>query len=145
MDTDAQHLRLLAIFHYIVGALAVLGGCFYGIFPAMGIAIVTGKFAEIAPPQQPPPEFFGWMLIIMGIAFMAATWGLGCCLFFVGRNLARRQGYWFCFVVACLECTFAPLGTVLGIFTIIVLVRPRVKTLFGLPPENSDLDNQGSC
>ena len=38
--------------------------------------------------------------------------------------------------VAAISCTFTPLGTVLGVFTLIVLFRPSVKTLFGLdsPP-----------
>jgi len=36
----------------------------------------------------------------------------------------------FCFVVACIECLFMPFGTVLGAFTIIVLMRPSVKNLF---------------
>ena len=47
-----------------------------------------------------------------------------------GWWLAKRKHYWFCFVVACLACAFSPLGTVLGVFTIIVLLRPSVKALF---------------
>jgi hypothetical protein len=35
-----------------------------------------------------------------------------------------------CFVVAAIECIFMPFGTVLGVFTIIVLSRPSVKALF---------------
>ena len=35
-------------------------------------------------------------------------------------------------VVAALECLAFPLGTVLGVFTLIVLVRPEVKQLFGV-------------
>ena len=33
-------------------------------------------------------------------------------------------------VVAGVACTFAPLGTALGVFTIIVLMRDSVKELF---------------
>jgi hypothetical protein len=32
--------------------------------------------------------------------------------------------------VAALSCAFMPFGTVLGVFTIVVLVRPSVKQLF---------------
>ena len=38
----------------------------------------------------------------------------------------------FCVVVAAISCCFTPLGTVLGVFTLIVLFRPSVKALFGL-------------
>jgi len=36
----------------------------------------------------------------------------------------------FCLVMAGVECIFTPFGTVLGVLTIIVLVRPSVKELF---------------
>jgi len=34
--------------------------------------------------------------------------------------------------MACIECLFMPFGTVLGVFTILVLVRESVKQLFGV-------------
>jgi len=33
--------------------------------------------------------------------------------------------------MAGVECMFMPFGTVLGVFTIIVLMRPSVKEIFG--------------
>ena len=36
----------------------------------------------------------------------------------------------FCSVVACVEYFFVPLGTVLGVFTILMLNRQSVKELF---------------
>jgi hypothetical protein len=39
-------------------------------------------------------------------------------------------------VIAALLCMFMPFGTVLGVFTIIVLVRDSVKALFnGINPQ----------
>jgi hypothetical protein len=32
--------------------------------------------------------------------------------------------------MAAIACLFMPLGTILGVFTIIVLIRPNVKALF---------------
>ncbi|MFM6408142.1 MAG: hypothetical protein ACKPGT_27195, partial [Microcystis sp.] len=54
-----------------------------------------------------------------------------------GRFLKRRQRYWFSFVMACILCLFTPLGTILGVFTIIVLSRQSVKELYGLPNADS--------
>jgi hypothetical protein len=34
--------------------------------------------------------------------------------------------------MACIECLFIPFGTILGVFTIIVLSRESVKTLFAI-------------
>jgi hypothetical protein len=40
----------------------------------------------------------------------------------------------FCLAMAGIEAALCmPLGTVLGIFTIIVLMRPSVKQAFGVP------------
>jgi hypothetical protein len=36
----------------------------------------------------------------------------------------------FCLVMASITCMFMPFGTVLGVFTLIVLMRPSVKPLF---------------
>jgi hypothetical protein len=47
-----------------------------------------------------------------------------------GRSLATHRHYWFAFAIACLECLFIPFGTILGVFTIIVLSREPVKALF---------------
>jgi len=46
-----------------------------------------------------------------------------------GRFTARQKHDTFCFVMACVECLFMPLGTVLGVFTILVLNRQGVKEL----------------
>jgi len=57
--------------------------------------------------------------------------------------------YWFAFVMACIECLFIPFGTILGVFTIIVLSRESVKTLFWTvaeaPPLKNEARDQQSC
>ena len=54
----------------------------------------------------------------------------------MGNRLKNHTNYTYCLVVDAIACTFVPFGTVLGVFTIIVLVRPSVKALFGIqsPP-----------
>jgi hypothetical protein len=51
-----------------------------------------------------------------------------------GTFIRRRSHYWFVFVIACVQRMFVPFGTILGVFTIIVLSRPSVKQQCGLPP-----------
>jgi hypothetical protein len=133
MNPDAQDLRLLSIFHYVVGGLAALFSCFAFIHIGLGIAMLAGAFEHEA---KPPPPYMGWIFLVIGTVIMAAAWAFAACLFLAGHWLARRQHYWFCFVAACVACAFSPFGTVLGVFTIIVLVRPTVKALFGLGPDD---------
>ena len=65
------------------------------------------------------------LIILIGLAYAISV-------LLTGRFIAHRKHHTFCFVVACISTLFTPFGTVLGIFTIIVLLRPSVKALFGV-------------
>ena len=134
MEQDENHLDLLAIFHYIVAGLTTLFSFFPLIYVAMGL------FFALAPAPshgEPPPALIGWLFVAFGSTFFLIGMTLAACIFAAGRFLHRRTHYWFAFIVACVECTFMPFGTVLGVFTIVVLSRPSVKTRFGLSPSQS--------
>jgi hypothetical protein len=47
-----------------------------------------------------------------------------------GLCLRARKYRAFSLVVACVNCLHIPLGTVLGVFTIVVLVRDSVRELY---------------
>ena len=47
-----------------------------------------------------------------------------------GKYRKHQRGYWFCFVLAIITLLNFPIGTILGIFSLIVLRRPSVKALF---------------
>ena len=76
---------------------------------------------------------FGWFFILFAAGMIIFGLSFAICLLLAGRFLARRVHYTFCFVMAALACMFFPFGTVLGIFTIIVLSRTGVKDLFDQP------------
>jgi hypothetical protein len=62
---------------------------------------------------------------------MAAWFGASLVLnILAGKYLGARKHRTFCFVVAATNCLYTPLGTVLGIFTIIVLLRDSVRATF---------------
>lgn len=128
---DAEHLKLLAIFHYVLAGLTFIGGSFPIIHVAMGWMIVSGKI-PMAPASggSGPPAEFGWLFIIMGSCFILAFWTFAVLLLISGRFLSARRKRMFCFVIACLSCAGFPLGTALGVFTILVLQRPTVRALF---------------
>jgi len=47
-----------------------------------------------------------------------------------GRCLAKRRSRVFCMVIAGFSCLGVPYGTLLGVFTFIVLGQPSVRALF---------------
>ncbi len=128
MNQDQEHLRLLSIFHYIVGGIAAL----FSFFPI--IHLILGILFLVAPHRMgggpPPPPFLGWIFIIMGGGFILVGWAFAVCVILAGRFIVRHKHYIFCLVIASLNCLFMPFGTILGVFTIVVLVRPSVKALF---------------
>ncbi|MCL4206215.1 MAG: hypothetical protein KJ000_27340 [Pirellulaceae bacterium] len=129
MKQDEEHLRLLSIFHYVVGGLTALAACFPFIHLAVGIALVSGAF-PVPQGQQGPPPILGWIFIATASVLILGGWTMAVAVVLAGRFLARRVHYMYCLVVAAVECLFMPLGTILGVFTIIVLIRPSVKAFF---------------
>jgi hypothetical protein len=129
MNNDLEHLRLLSIFHYVVAGLAAFFSCFALLYMAFGIAMAAGAIHDNSPAA--PPLFVGWFFIVISLFFMAMGLGFATCLFLAGRSLQSHTRYTYCLVIAGLSCLFTPFGTVLGIFTLIVLLRPSVQELFG--------------
>jgi hypothetical protein len=132
MNEDESHLNSLAIAHYAVGGFMVLFSCLPLIHMFIGLAVIFGGEGMVDDQGQPAPEWFGWLFFSIGLAGFLIGQAISICVIVSGRFLRRRKNYWFSFVLACIACAFMPFGTVLGIFTIIVLSRESVKEIYGL-------------
>jgi hypothetical protein len=127
---DADHLNLLAIFHFIGAGLALLGILFllahFAIFHAF---FANPKMWENQKQAPPPAEFFAifqWFYLFMGLWFLTS----GVLNVISGLCLRARKHRTFSTVVAGINCVHMPLGTVLGVFTIIVLNRTSIRGLY---------------
>ena len=129
MNQDAEHLQLLSLFHYSVGGIAALFACLPFIHIAIGIFMIVSPSTFGGHGNAPPP-WFGWLFVIIGGMIVLMGWLIASLMIISGRCLARRKHYLFSLVVAGISCMFVPFGTVLGVFTIMVLLRPSVKALF---------------
>ena len=128
---DEEHLRLLAIFHYVVAAIGALFACLPLIHVALGVMMVAyPKLLDGGQKGAPPPAAMGYIFIAMGGAFVLAGWAAAIGTLISGRCLSRCRRRTFSFVMAALLCLFMPFGTILGIFTIIVLSRESVRHLY---------------
>ncbi len=130
MNKDEEHLKLLSIFHYIVGGLVGLFALFPVIHLVIGLVFILAPESLESNNGEAPPAWFGWFFVIFAALFIISGWVLAGFVITAGRFLARHRHRLFCFVIAAIECAFVPFGTVLGIFTIIVLMRESVKELF---------------
>jgi hypothetical protein len=84
----------------------------------------------VKPGEDLPPEFLGWIFAVLGSLLFLIGIAMAICILVAGRSLALRKGYSFALVMACIECLFVPFGTILGVFTIVVLSRESVRGLF---------------
>lgn len=126
MTQTEEHLKLLSLFHYIVGGLTALFACFPMLHLAMGIALLCGAMDG----KEPAPRFIGWLFVALASVFILTGWILASLIIVAGRKIQRRTARTFCLVVAGIECLIAPFGTVLGVFTIVVLMQDTARELF---------------
>ena len=124
---DEQYLNLLSVFHYVVGGIIALFSCFPIIHLAVGIMMVSGAMDK---GSNQFPHFIGYIFITMALVFILIGMSIAITVIIAGRKLAKRRNWLFCFVVGCIECMLFPFGTVLGIFTIIILLKEPVKAEF---------------
>lgn len=133
MTQDDEHLHLLSVFHQVLGGLCCLFALFPLLYLAMGLFMMSGGMNPKEAGEF-GPVFAGCFVAGMGGMFLAFATAYAIALFLAGRYLKERRRHTFCVVVAAISCAFSPFGTVLGIFTLIVLFRPSVRTLFSPPP-----------
>ena len=124
MNQELLYLKLLSLSQYIVGGVAAALSSaslfrFFFHFSKVDVHLgpsLHGRFGA----------FPGMFAMLYGIGGLA----LAVCLMASGRCLSKQSHYAYCLVVAAIACIFVPVGTVLGVLTLIVLTRPSVQELF---------------
>ena len=102
MDTPALQLKALGLVYYVLAVAIVLvtAACF--LLPHFGVPAA-------------------WA----GVPLAVAAW-----LAWVGNSLRNCRFWGLCIVTAAVAVLFFPVGTVLGVLTLLALARPEVKTRF---------------
>ncbi len=126
---DNEHLRLLSIFHFVVGGLAVAAMAllclhFLAFFFVFSIAPM-GNGPQDAPPRE-MLYMLGGLYVVFGLVLAATAVLNGLS----GLFLRQRKNRIFSLVVAGLDCLQIPCGTILGVCTIVVLTRDSVRRAY---------------
>ncbi len=144
MERDLRHLRLLGTAYYvcagITSAIFILPLLYFNLafltLYVNSISLGMSWYLHGAPDpdimagDKGPglmivifPLIFGW---VFGIAVLAST----IASYYCGKSLRTQKNYVFCLVMSALSATSFPFGTILGILSLVVLLRDPVKTLF---------------
>jgi hypothetical protein len=145
---DREHLSALSIGHFILAGVALFSG-----IPTLVLAVAGASAVDELGPslsilmgdvsgQQPADPFGGGtdamiqsvetLMVTAIVAGLAVALISTIHLVVVGVKIRQRRWWTFCYLTGWGECLMFPFGTILGIFTIIVLGRPSVKKLFGV-------------
>ncbi len=145
---DREHLSALSIGHFILAGVALFSG-----IPTLVLAIAGASavdelgqsmsilMGDVSGQQAADPFGGGADAMIQSVESLMVTAivaGLVVALIstihlvVVGVKIRQRRWWTFCYLTGWGECLMFPFGTILGIFTIIVLGRPSVKKLFGV-------------
>lgn len=136
-------MNLLSIFHFVGAGLSCVGMLFlfghylffraFFMMPFKTAMSGTNGFPQpkggVAPPIPPPFwffELFQWFYVLFALFLI----GFAVVNIISGLNLRARKNRQFSMVVAGLNCVHIPLGTILGIFTLMILSRPSVRDLY---------------
>jgi nitrogen fixation/metabolism regulation signal transduction histidine kinase len=133
MEKDLEHLKLLGIFHYIWGGLSLIGGiCIGGYFLVIGIVLMNNPPTSTSTEDPGTTSMVGGIMIGVGVVLFLIVVVYGILTLMAGGKYRKHQGgYWFCFILAIVTLVIGGIpGIVLGIFSLMVLSRDSVKTLF---------------
>jgi hypothetical protein len=127
VNQDQEHLKLLSIFHFVLAGLCGMLTLIPLAQLLLGLGLATGSLDK-----EPVAQVMGCFFVAIAGTGLLLGVGLAVCLVLAGRAMLERKHYTFCLVMACISCMFMPFGTALGVFSLLVLLRPSVKTLFGV-------------
>jgi hypothetical protein len=124
---DEEHLRYLVIGNYVYAAFHAIA-----LVAMIGVVLlVSGAFAFGQPPIKaedlPIAGAVGVFVAIVAISIPLISTVLQ---FLLARFLEQRKHHTYCFVISILNCLSVPIGTILGVLTLVVMMRPTVQNLF---------------
>ena len=133
MEKDVEHLKLLGIFHYILGGLSLVGALFVGAyFLVIGFVLMANPSSSASSEDNGSASVAGGILIGVGAVLFLIFVVYGVLTLMAGGKYRKHQGgYWFCFTLAIISLILGGIpGIVLGIFSLVVLSRETVKAMF---------------
>jgi hypothetical protein len=123
LQQKENYLDILAVFHYVYGGFSLVVTA--AVLAFMGIAM--GGATDWGHNWDPTA---GCILTVAFFFAMIFAGGISVLNLLTGRALQTRRGYVLSLVTAGVNCLNLPLGTLLGIFTLVLLSDPQVRPMF---------------
>lgn len=126
-NNDIQHLNYLRTGYKINAGILFLIALLPVVHLVVGIGMIAGMFEG---EKDPPPEFLGYFFVFIAVVLIAMFGTLAILNLFAARALGAQKNWIFCVVMAAVNIMFSPFGIIIGVFSLVVLLRDSVKQLF---------------
>jgi hypothetical protein len=123
-----EQLRFLGLFYYGLGVLGIPHSFLPLLSTYLGLL-----FTDLSVGGGPFAGVFGSLFAVVGVAYAVAGVVFSILLILAGKYLRAQRHYTFCVAVAACSCAAVPLGTILGIVTLVQLAKDDAKAGFAQP------------
>ena len=130
-ERDLVQLKQLVLYHYILAGLTVVMSCTPVVYIFTGLAMMRGDSALPGLEDFPLQRELGQLFVVLAGCMILLGWVHASVIFVMGRWVAQRRRHALLLVISGMNCMYFPFGTLVSIWAIIVLSRPRVGILFG--------------
>ena len=129
---DEEQLRLLTFFHYVSGTITIMFSSMF-IFHLIFFGYMTSNPEffnnEDVENVKEAMQFMQFFVAVFG-AFVVLGIAYGICEIMSGVFIKRRKHRVFSMIIAIPRIIFIPYGTILSVFTLILLDRGSIKSLY---------------
>ncbi len=134
--TNNEHIRLLSIFYFVFGGLSLFVSLILLVYMAVLGAIFTNpavrdSIESSGTDMEVPITIVG--SIFTGVIILVTA--IGILQIIAGFKLRKKTHRIFSLVMGIIALPSFPLGTALGVFTIVVLTRDSVIEMYNKQPE----------
>ena len=122
--------RLIGIFYIVFGLLGLLGlPLIYLQQKALDVVLANARGSLPEADMYIDMARQIMVMLVPALIALVAVHVVGNIL--VGLCFIKRKFYYTCFVASIFTCLLFPLGTLLGVFAIVVLTEDETKAAFG--------------
>ncbi|OQY04868.1 MAG: hypothetical protein B6I20_02215 [Bacteroidetes bacterium 4572_117] len=132
---DEEHLNLLSIFYFIFGGLSIFSSFIILVY----LTLFSAIFTKLPIKNNDIEDFPFEILFSVFVALFLFVFVYGILLIVAGVNIRKKTKRVFSLVIGAMAMLSFPLGTALGVFSIIVFTRSSVVELYRLEAEREKL------